>query len=230
MKHPARFAFLFIFLFLSLFPLQARAEIHVIELFTAKACSFCVSAEQELHMLAQNKSETIIPLACHVDYYNDESDPLQRNFCTERQKKISDAAGESLLYTPRFSVNGQVIEDIAYLENTQPIPLLEITRQEDDPGFIAALSLNEEALAEALADEEILTPVLLGIHKNIPADPRTPGRIFRYVTTTLERLAPWDGKPARLSIRLPDTIDLQGFVLLIENQKGHILAAGVTGL
>ena len=81
----------------------------VVELFTSEGCSSCPPAEQQLAMNAKQPpvaGVTIIPLAWHVDYFNDPwVDPFSSRQWTARQSEYGQRFGVNI-YTPQMVVDG----------------------------------------------------------------------------------------------------------------------------
>ena len=83
----------------------------VLELFTSQGCSSCPAAERILNLLGRDESikERLIPLAFHVDYWNDLGwfDPFSARGWTERQSAYGSAFGLDSNYTPQLVINGR---------------------------------------------------------------------------------------------------------------------------
>src|SRR5688572_16759471 len=95
-------------------PREATASIDsavVLELFTSQGCSSCPAAERILNLLGRDESikERLIPLAFHVDYWNDLGwfDPFSARGWTERQSAYGNAFGLDSNYTPQLVINGR---------------------------------------------------------------------------------------------------------------------------
>ena len=85
----------------------------VIELFTSQGCSSCPPAEKLLDKLAHDgkiAGRTVLPLAFHVDYWDDLgwADPFALPAWTERQQQYAHALGDDRVYTPEMIVAGRV--------------------------------------------------------------------------------------------------------------------------
>ncbi|HEY1816243.1 MAG TPA: DUF1223 domain-containing protein [Kofleriaceae bacterium] len=83
----------------------------VIELFTSQGCSSCPPADQLLAKLGrdgQSGGRAIVPLAFHVDYWNDLgwADPYATAAWTARQQEYARALGDRQVYTPELVVAG----------------------------------------------------------------------------------------------------------------------------
>jgi hypothetical protein len=82
----------------------------VVELFTSEGCSSCPPAEQQLANAAKNQpfdGIEIIPLAWHVDYFNDPwVDAFSSRQWTARQSEYVGRFGLPSNYTPQMVVDG----------------------------------------------------------------------------------------------------------------------------
>ena len=83
----------------------------VIELFTSQGCSSCPPADRLLAELArdgQSRGRPVIPLAFHVDYWNDLgwADPYSSPAWTTRQQQYAHALNDAQVYTPELVVAG----------------------------------------------------------------------------------------------------------------------------
>jgi hypothetical protein len=84
----------------------------VIELFTSQGCSSCPPAEALLSEIATagtTAGRTVVPLAFHVDYWNDLgwTDPSSSPAWSERQQRYAAARRDSRVYTPQLVVAGE---------------------------------------------------------------------------------------------------------------------------
>jgi hypothetical protein len=84
-----------------------------IELFTSQGCSSCPPADRLLSTLArdgQSRGRAVVPLAFHVDYWNDLgwADPYSSPAWTERQQQYARALRDAQVYTPELVVAGGV--------------------------------------------------------------------------------------------------------------------------
>lgn len=83
----------------------------LVELFTSQGCSSCPSAEKVISTwgLSAFKKGEIIPLAFHVDYWNDLGwvDPYSSPEFTDRQRTYASVFRNASIYTPQMIVSGQ---------------------------------------------------------------------------------------------------------------------------
>lgn len=82
----------------------------VVELFTSQGCSSCPPADRLLSDLGRRGSETLVPLAYHVDFWNHIgwADPFSSAEWTKRQESYARRLGVDGLYTPQAVVDGSV--------------------------------------------------------------------------------------------------------------------------
>ena len=83
----------------------------VIELFTSQGCSSCPPADRLLADLArdgESRGRAVVPLAFHVDYWNDLgwADPYSSPTWTARQQQYAHALNDAQVYTPELVVAG----------------------------------------------------------------------------------------------------------------------------
>jgi len=83
----------------------------LLELYTSEGCSSCPPADQWLARYQKNGlyPDRVVPLALHVDYWNDLGwkDPYSQNAFTQRQHQIARRRQARTVYTPQFLINGK---------------------------------------------------------------------------------------------------------------------------
>jgi hypothetical protein len=90
-------------------PSGAPGHAVVVELFTSQGCMTCPPADQLLSNLGQQSGGRVVPLAFHVDFWNQLGwkDPFSKHAWTERQEAYSRALRVGRMYTPQAVVNGR---------------------------------------------------------------------------------------------------------------------------
>lgn len=85
---------------------DVNPKIVVLELFTSQGCSSCPPADE---LLKKVKSDNVIALSYHVDYWNyiGWKDPFSQAFFTEKQRQYASKFYSSSIYTPQVVVNGK---------------------------------------------------------------------------------------------------------------------------
>ena len=81
-------------------------SIVVLELFTSQGCSSCPPADKHLNEL---RSDKVIALSYHVDYWNyiGWKDPFSKSTYTEKQRLYATKFNSSTIYTPQLVINGK---------------------------------------------------------------------------------------------------------------------------
>jgi len=131
----------------------------VLELFTSQGCSSCPQAEKVLSLLGRDEStrKRVIPLAFHVDYWNELGwfDPFSAREWSTRQAVYARAFGIDSSYTPQLVVNGRtelngsdgkkVLSELAQDIERQPAATVSLTAQKA-AGAKAELSVGVTAV------------------------------------------------------------------------------------
>ncbi|HJQ30970.1 MAG TPA: DUF1223 domain-containing protein [Pyrinomonadaceae bacterium] len=129
---------------------NARTPV-VVELFTSEGCSSCPPADALLARLDETQpvgGAEVIPLAMHVDYWNDLgwADPFSSAQFSERQGEYAAAFGHDGVYTPQMIVDG--VKEFAggneraaleALNNAarEPKPEVKLAREATRPGDVS---------------------------------------------------------------------------------------------
>lgn len=92
---------------------SGATRVSLLELYTSEGCSSCPPADKWLSNLKPD-AQAFIPLAFHVDYWNDIGwlDRFSKAEYSERQRKSAKFSGARYVYTPQFVVNGHDFKGI----------------------------------------------------------------------------------------------------------------------
>jgi hypothetical protein len=125
-------------------------RIPVIELYTSEGCDSCPPADRWVSGLAARKlaPAKVIPLAFHVDYWNQLGWPdryAQASF-SQRQRELARRKGAGFVFTPQLVLDGQDFRR-GWLSDDLPAQLERINRSRP----LAELDLRLTATAETLA-------------------------------------------------------------------------------
>jgi len=89
---------------------SGNGRVSVLELYTSEGCSSCPPADRWLSGLKEDKRlwKQLIPVAFHVDYWNDIGwpDRFSSVSYSNRQRRYARGKGLSTVYTPGFLLNG----------------------------------------------------------------------------------------------------------------------------
>lgn len=121
------------------------AQVRLIELFTSEGCSSCPPAEAWLSRLTSDDQlwDTVVPVAFHVDYWNDLGwkDPFSSAAYSRRQRRYAAAWQNGRVYTPGFVLNGE--EWRGWFEGRRSLP-----EASEDAGVLR-VALNDDGKANA---------------------------------------------------------------------------------
>jgi hypothetical protein len=91
-------------------PANNSRGVAVVELFTSQGCSSCPPADVVLSELGKEQfAGTVVPLAFHVDYWNQIgwNDPFSSAQWSQRQRAYAASMKSSQVYTPQVVINGR---------------------------------------------------------------------------------------------------------------------------
>jgi hypothetical protein len=201
----------------------------LVELFTSQGCSSCPAADRLLSKLAAAGSlgdRTVVPLAFHVDYWNDLgwSDPYSSAAWTERQRRYAQALKDDRVYTPELVVGGA-----ADMIGSDAAAVTRSVRQAARPALLAATaswtidSLVVTATAPKDADvwvavweERTTTKVTRGENSG-----ETLGS--SHVVRRLERVAA-AGQPGAITVKIDPAWHAPGAVAFAQRADQRIVA------
>lgn len=197
----------------------------VIELFTSQGCSSCPAADALFTELA--KDPKLITLTLPVTYwdYLGWKDTLGKDSFAKRQKFYAKARGDGQVYTPQAVINGA-----SHIVGSDKVEIDRATKQPSGSGFVARLSLKEEAgtLQVALAPQNEPVERSAGVWVlattrmvTVPiARGENQGKTVSYanVVRGMTRIGDWDGKEAVLTAPLAATQapEADSYVVLVQ--------------
>ncbi len=215
-------------------PVVTGDELVVLELFSSQACVFCPKADQLFSELI--KTDHVIGLACHVDYFDVHSGSLARPFCTARQNWYMQTLGAGPNYTPQMIVNGTTdvvgykVNDVKdSMKKGQQYPPLDIviTKGAADDDFTLAW---DAASAAAKNENAVLWLMMIDKpHDLTIAEGRNKGQQVTYVNivSDMEDRGSWDKASQNKTIKVTLKEQHAGFAVIAQDSKaGKIIAAG----
>lgn len=161
-----------------------------IELYTSEGCSSCPNADAWLSSLSDDPAifSRIIPLAFHVDYWNQLGwvDRFSASIFSERQRQLSRAGLVSQVYTPGFLVNNR--EWRGWFNGGQSVTAEQLPRSNKQVGVLAAqwlknvdtLALSFTPAADDHGDLKVHIAILgMGLETKV-LDGENSGRVLRH--------------------------------------------------
>jgi hypothetical protein len=226
-------------------PPPAERPVILAELYTSQGCSSCPPADRLLSSIGELATDgaEIIPLAFHVDYWDDLGwrDPFSDAAWTERQQRYAVRVSQGRVYTPMLVVQGrehivgssqgEVSEALAHAARA-PATGASIQGRTEGPDRVAidARAGDSAALAYvALVESGIDTRVLRGENQ---------GRVLRndHIVRRLQRafeLGPHERKSETVTLALDPgwRRDHLGVVLFLQDPESLAItsAARATG-
>lgn len=196
----------------------------LLELFTSQGCSSCPPADALLEQLEMQQPVAkleIIPLAFHIDYWNNLgwTDPFSSKAFTQRQYGYAATLKIGNVYTPQAVINGAVecvgSDRTAILGNLKALQRLHLQRRES--GLEISGLIPERELFVALSQDGLTTEIKRGENR---------GRTLtsRSVVLHLEPLA-FQGSTALWPIP-PEATGLNVVVFQQMPGLGPVLSAG----
>jgi hypothetical protein len=147
----------------------------VVELFTSQGCSSCPPADRLLSTLGpplRDGGPVILPLAFHVDYWNDLgwADPMSTPAWTERQQRYAAAMRGGRVYTPQLVVQGSAhvvgsrgrsVADAIAAATAVP-PVVAHAQRDGDAIVVDADGVTGADVFVAVTEDGIATQILRG--------------------------------------------------------------------
>lgn len=154
----------------------------LVELYTSEGCNSCPPADDWLSALDHaRKTDTIVPLALHVDYWDSPAwkDRFAQAAFTTRQQQLTSNGGGHVVYTPEIFVGGNELRNwssnasfesrIQQLNSETPLADVHIDGYPSTPGriafnasFAARKNLPDDAVAYAAVYENQLVSAVKG--------------------------------------------------------------------
>lgn len=160
---------------------SGESTVALLELYTSEGCDSCPPADRWLADLPSKGFEhsRVVPLAFHVDYWNDLGwvDPYAQSLFTQRQREFARRIHSPTVYTPEFVLNGReyrrwsknnFAEELAHLNRAAPRAdiALRLTRAGATLDVSAAATLRDKSIAAgmylAIYENDLRTHVLAG--------------------------------------------------------------------
>jgi hypothetical protein len=215
---------------LSLAPAAALAQPGpvVVELFTSESCSSCPPADALLAELAQTRPD-VLPLAFHVDYWNQLSwrDRFSFAAATDRQRDYAAKLGAGV-YTPQIVVGGR----LQAVGSDRGAVLAAITQAQADQASAPALTISQaggQVQIQAGAGAGSGQVLLLGfdrLHTTHVGSGENGGVTLAEANAvrSVAGLGRWHGKREEYAVQRPSG---ERMAALLQAQDGRILASAL---
>ncbi len=216
-------------LFLLALPLPAMAQ-HanppvLVELFTAENCPACPPADKYLAKLA--KSQSVMALACHVDYFGKGTASLGKSFCTARQDKYTKQIGRTKYYTPQMMING-VTNEIGYKSSKVAAKISKARK--DQTKIIIIRNKGQGVFDFSLPQHNLSSPVNIWVatyKKPVTVEKRGRKSTYTNVVQNFIPLGTWNGMADQRAVYPLINSSSGGFVVAAQdNVTGQIFAVG----
>jgi len=197
----------------------------LVELFTAENCPACPPADKYLAQLA--KSESVIALACHVDYFGKGAADLGKSFCTKRQDKYIKQIGRKKYYTPQMMINGQTNE-IGYKSSKVAAKISKA--RSDQTKQIAILNKGQGVFDFILPNNNLNQTVDIWVatyNKPVTVNHRGKQKTYTNVVQNFIPLGTWNGLADQRAIFPLINSSSGGFIVAAQNSTtGEVVAVG----
>lgn len=206
-------------------PLQMKASPVVIELFSSQACPACPPADAYIGQLM--KSDGVIALSCHVDYFGRNGTSLGRSFCTDRQTKYIKQIGRASHYTPQMMVNGHM-DVIGYEKREVTAKIVQGRSERVSEIIIEPYTANVFNFSIPARKFSGSADILLAVYDK-PHRSFKRGRSATYynVISHYIPLGQWNGGAIKRPVFPVLKSNSAGFAIIVQDSKtGKVLAAG----
>ncbi|WP_179345145.1 DUF1223 domain-containing protein [Winogradskyella ursingii] len=206
----------------------------VLELFTSQGCSSCPPADELLNEVKSNK---VIALSYHVDYWNyiGWKDPFSKEKYSNKQRRYASKFNSSSIYTPQIVVNGKEhfvgsnesilknkISEYSKKTSKNYITISEVSKSNNKIDFKYGTEGN-------LQDQNLR--IVLVINQRTTSVKRGENRNRELVNSNIvvnEQLFNLKSNSMNGSILIPEMVrpeDELSLILIVENDKLDILTA-----
>jgi hypothetical protein len=197
----------------------------LVELFTAENCPACPPADEYLAKLA--KSNSVVALACHVDYFGRGTAALGKSFCTKRQDKYIKQIGRKKYYTPQMMINGQTNE-IGYKSSKVAAKISKARR--DQTKRIAIHNRGQGVFDFMLPSHRLDKSVDLWVatyNKPVVVSNRGRQNTFTNVVQNFIPMGSWNGLPDERAVFPLINSSSAGFIVAAQDSStGKVVAVG----
>lgn len=205
---------------------QAASRPVVVELFTSQGCSSCPPADALLGELAQRTD--VIALGFHVDYWDNLGwkDPLSAPGSTQRQRDYARLFNLPTIYTPQMVIEGR--QEMIGSDRRTVLDGIEQAGPETTAGVSFTDYGHAVSIGAGVGSGRVLLVRFLRQKETSVARGENEGREARDANgvTALTELGYWQG--GRLSFSIEPPKGNEGVAVLVQDEDGHLLGAGVT--
>ena len=206
----------------------------VLELFTSQGCSSCPPADR---ILNEVKSENIIALSYHVDYWNyiGWKDPFSKATYSNKQRAYGSKFRSGTIYTPQLVINGQehiVGSDRRLLDqkiktykaksNANQVSLSEVSKSDVN------ITFNYE-IEGTITDRNIRTILVINERETVVKRGENRNKVLVNTNIVVSELQfQLSAKSGEGSIIIPESVkpdDDLSIIVIIENEDMDILGA-----
>lgn len=206
-------------------PLQTKSSPVLVELFSSQGCPACPPADAYMQDLA--KTQGVIALSCHVDYFGVKGDKLGKKFCTDRQTRYIKQIKRRSHFTPQMMINGHMSE-IGYEREAVTASIVKGRSERVQEILIRSKGSGVFDFIMPQANISGSADLWLAVY-NKPHDVNRRGKIITYynVINHFLSLGDWKGSVLQRAVFPLISSDSAGFTIVAQDkQSGKIIAAG----
>ena len=213
---------------------KASNNIVVLELFTSKGCSSCPPADR---LLNEVKSDNIIALSYHVDYWNyiGWKDPFSKAAYSNKQRAYGSKFRSGTIYTPQLVINGQEhivgsdrrlldqkIKSYKAKSNANQISLSKVSKSD------VSITFNYE-IEGSIKDRNIRTILVINERETVVKRGENRNKVLVNTNIVVSELQfQLSAKSGEGAIIIPESVkpdDDLSIIVVIENEDMDILGA-----